>query len=235
MIRVFIKIILIIACCIIFFPINLFARILNIQLLGRKNAKYFCKTMLLILGVKVKLHGHIPKGTVFYISNHISYIDILGLGAFLEASFTPKKELSTWFFVNLMIFLSYSIYIERNPKKVKSQIHTILKHLKKARSIIIFPESTTGNGKEILPFKSSLFETIFHCKKNIYPITIKYHTKNIAWYGDMTIIPHALQVLAMKKIIMHIYIDNPIDTKNLSRKDMRDISYNIIKNRFSTI
>jgi lyso-ornithine lipid O-acyltransferase len=113
-----------------------------------------------VFGLKIKRVGHAldpRKQPVMFIANHISYLDILAMGSKLEASFVAKNDLATWPIFGYISTMQQTAFISRNPKDALKERNSLQSYLKAGKSIILFPEGTTGYGDHVLPFKSSLF------------------------------------------------------------------------------
>ncbi len=205
--------------------------------------KLFFTLAVKIMGVKVGQQGfeNIPKDSVLFVSNHTSYLDILVLGSKIKVRFTPKIEISKWPILNFIVNLSLPVYIHRNASKSIEQKQKIREIIEGGDSILMFPESTTNDGREVLPFKSSLFSVTEPEKDTheddhiaIQPISIVYthidgeiatehNMDKVAWYGDMKFLPHFWKLLACRgakvKILYHseLYYEDFGDRKTLSK------------------
>lgn len=112
-----------------------------------------------VFGMPVRVIGT-PQPTttpVMFISNHISYLDILVMGSKIEASFVAKNDVATWPIFGFLSSLQQTAYISRASKDALKERHSLQSYLHTGKSIIFFPEGTTNNGRDILPFKSSMF------------------------------------------------------------------------------
>lgn len=205
--------------------------------------KLFFSLAVKIMGVKVGEKGfeNIPKDSVLFVSNHTSYLDILVLGSKIKVRFTPKIEISKWPLLNWFVHLSLPVYIHRNASKSLEQKQKIREIIEGGDSILVFPEATTNDGTEILPFKSSLF-SVTEPQENthaddhiaIQPISIVYthidgeiatdhNIDKVAWYGDMKFLPHFWKLLGARgakvKILYHseLYYEDFGDRKLLSK------------------
>ena len=205
--------------------------------------KLFFTLAVKIMGVKVGQQGfeNIPKDSVLFVSNHTSYLDILVLGSKIKVRFTPKIEISKWPILNFIVNLSLPVYIHRNASKSIEQKQKIREIIEGGDSILMFPESTTNDGREVLPFKSSLFSVTEPEKDTheddhiaIQPISIVYthidgeianehNMDKVAWYGDMKFLPHFWKLLGCRgakvKILYHseLYYEDFGDRKTLSK------------------
>jgi 1-acyl-sn-glycerol-3-phosphate acyltransferase len=112
---------------------------------------------------------------VFYMSNHLSYLDVPLLGSILPASFVAKSEVEKWPVFGFLSKLQQTEFIDRRRTSITRETDTLAKKTASGRSLIIFPEGTSTSGYDVKPFKSSLFtialgpgnENIF-----IQPVTI---------------------------------------------------------------
>ena len=111
-----------------------------------------------IFGIKIKTVGKVSVNfPILLISNHASYLDIIILGSLFKTSFVAKREVEKWPLFGILAKLQNTIFIDRKISSLKIQENKIIKHLNKKKNLVIFPEGTSSDGNEVLPFKSSLF------------------------------------------------------------------------------
>ncbi len=188
---------------------------------GKRNwYDWFCsfgsRLLCLFIGLKIKVEGEIANiRPLLLISNHVSYLDILILGTKTPALFTPKSEMEKWPVLSTVCKLLNCIFIERSGDKIRDAQVKIHEAFAAGEVVSIFPEGTTGNGRHILPFKSSLFsiaeEKINGRELFVQPAIISYTAirslpidstqwPHIAWYGDMMLAPHVWKLLQLGRI-----------------------------------
>jgi len=193
------------------------------------NKKHFTKIcnlgfagLCFICGLRVKVSGKIANSRpLLLVSNHLSYLDVLVLGAKTPAHFTPKSEVASWPVIGAICRLLNAVFIERKIGKVRDAGTKIKDTLAAGEIISLFAEGTTGNGRHLLPFKSSLFsiaeEKIGDKEVWIQPAIICYKRigglpiasaqwPQIAWYGDMELAPHLWQLLQLGKIEVELVL-----------------------------
>lgn len=173
-----------------------------------------------IIGLHIRVDGEISNTRpLLLVSNHISYLDIIILGTKTSALFTPKSEMAKWPVISTICRLLNCVFIERTNDKIKESRAKIHDSLAASEILSLFPEGTTGNGRHILPFKSSLFsiaEEKINTKDGeqellIQPAIISYtgigalpidstQWSDIAWYGDMILVPHVWKLLQLGRI-----------------------------------
>lgn len=174
------------------------------------------KGILAIADIKVAIRGQIsPDRPLLVVSNHISYLDIAILGSAFSFRFTPKKEIASWPFIASVCRITDAIFIERKAEKFHESLEAITAALNAKQVVSLFPEATTGNGIQLLPFKSGLFhladKPMAGEELKVQPAAIIYtHIRrlpidscqwpSIAWYGDMKLIPHLWDMLSLGRI-----------------------------------
>ena len=165
-----------------------------------------------IFGIKLKVSGEQEEKRVMFISNHISYLDIIILGSEVNAVFVAKSEIRNWPIINKLCMLGKTIFVERNnPRSVKKQAGFIKENIENGLNVILFPEGTSSDGSKVLSFKSSLFGVVDYKELRNYklqPISISYnkldglplvkiHRPFLAWFGAMNLAPHVWQFLGL--------------------------------------
>ncbi len=189
----------------------------------------------LIYGIKARIKGN-PNTVdhVVFVGNHISYIDIPVIGSLIPATFIAKADVRKWPIFGLLSMLAQTIFIERNREAAQKCITDIKNALKKNRSLILFPEGTSTQGIEVLPFKSSIFDLFLHDdlkeKLLVQPFTIciqRVDNKDIkttqdldiyAWYGDMTMLPHLWAIGKSKGVDILVTFHEPHAAKNYDNR-----------------
>jgi len=170
--------------------------------------------ILRIVGVRLRVTGALAQGRpLLLVSNHLSYLDIVLLGRMHAVRFTPKSEIGGWPVIGGICRLCDAVFIDRRPEKFMQVRQSVQAVLESGAVVSIFPESTTGNGLHLLPFKSAFFslaEGMGHAL-HVQPAAITYtrirhlpidraQWPQIAWYGDMELVPHLWQLLTLGPI-----------------------------------
>jgi len=198
---------------------------------GNWNSLYvqwFMKGTCLLFGIRTKVTGASPSmhGTLF-VANHASYIDIIILGGLLPMRFTPKSDIKSWPFFGLLTDLSRPIYINRKQRSaLQGHFDEIMQALHDGDNILIFPEGTTSDGNEVMPFKSSMLQLVAGEQAKdvpLQPITLAYTKHNgqaitdgqrdrFAWYWEMSFLPHFWQLLHIRTATVHVHFHEPVHT-----------------------
>lgn len=130
-----------------------------------------------IFDLELKIEGEpYTDSQTIYMSNHTSYLDIPLIGSLLKASFVAKKEVAGWPVFGFLSKLQQTAFISRDKDDAATEKHALHNMLKAGKSLIIFPEGTSTDGREVLPFKSSLFSLAFEADNDalmVQPITLQ--------------------------------------------------------------
>ncbi len=189
---------------------------------SRRTALTYWQGMAWIVGLDVLVSGDIClESPVLFVSNHISYLDIVVLGALVKAGFIAKKEVASWPGINVIAKLGRTVFVDRRPRKSLTQRDEIQTRLTADKeSLILFPEGTSSDGNRVLPFKSALFSVAELIESGgkplaVQPISIAYtHLDGLpigrtfrplfAWYGDMDLVSHLWMVLGLGRTTIEV-------------------------------
>lgn len=178
----------------------------------------------MVLGVSVTIRGVPPTGPCLIAANHVSWLDIVVLSAALPCSFVAKQEVRSWPFFGFLARLQRTVFIDRGRRSATgSAADEIAQRLSRAEVLVLFPEGTSGDGKSVLPFKSSLFGAAGPSVR-IIPATLAYRTQwnlpltgrerpRVAWYGDMDLAPHLWNLLASGPIAVDLIFHDALSPK----------------------
>lgn len=175
------------------------------------------------MGVHTRIEGEAASGSVLYVSNHLSWLDIPVLGAHLDGAFVAKAEVGEMPVVSLLADLQNTIYVAREQRsRSAEQAGSIKDRLNRGSNVILFPEGTSNDGVRVLPFKSTLFAVVEGAADvRIQPVSLAYTHLNglpltrhrlmdIAWVGDMELGSHALDFMRLGRIDARIRLHPPI-------------------------
>lgn len=169
-------------------------------------ARFYHRSLCWIIGLKLRVIGQpCQQPRTLYVSNHSSWLDILVLGATLDARFVSKAEVAQWPLIGWVAKLGRSIFVSRNRGRTGSEVQELRARIEAGDSIILFPEGTTSDGTRVLPFRSSFF-SVADAAARIQPVALVYDRLGglpvgrrdrplFAWYGDMETGSHAWKLL----------------------------------------
>tara|TARA_B100001059_G_scaffold197280_1_gene202628 strand:+ start:1539 stop:2312 length:774 start_codon:yes stop_codon:yes gene_type:complete len=133
------------------------------------------KYLSIILGLKIKIIGQIDTTADLYVSNHVTYLDIIILNKLLPVNFIAKNEISKWPIIGSLASKTGTLFIKRGDNIASTKMITEMQdRFKLNNKIIFFPEGKIGNGRRVKKFHSKLFKSIENKNMTIQPIAIRY-------------------------------------------------------------
>lgn len=228
----------------ILLPVQILVLALNLRA-ARHLPHFYHRLCCRMLGFRVQVKGRISQQRpTLFVSNHISYIDIIAFGSILEASFIAKAEIKDWPLFGLLAKLQRTLFVERRSRHAARQRDEIGQRLDAGDNLILFPEGTSYDGQKVLPFKSALFsvaeQSVNGPPITIQPVSVAYTRldgmplrralrPHYAWYGDMDLLPHLVEMLGIGKVTIEIIFHDPISGDHLpTRKDLADYCHRIV-------
>src|SRR5690606_31375057 len=141
-----------------FVPVHYLIRLFR---LPSPMPRYFLGTAARIAGARVKVRGVPLKRDVFFVANHVSWIDILSLGGASGTAFIAKAEIATPPLVGWLAGRSRTAYVKRERRVgVAEQINQLRDALAENWAVTIFPEGTTTDGRSLLPFQTPMLRVL---------------------------------------------------------------------------
>jgi len=181
------------------------------------------------LGVRLRVHGQASDlRPQLVVPNHVSWLDIVVIGALRPTEFLAKKEIGANFFGRLVVGLQGAVYVERGRRRKIPQVNAeMARRMRAGAAVVLFAEATTNDGNRLLRFKSSHFEAPRLVLEEplhsavVQPIFIAYSRRGglplgraerpfVAWYGDMTFFSHLWRFLLAGSVDCDVYCGPPL-------------------------
>ncbi|MBU6207862.1 MAG: 1-acyl-sn-glycerol-3-phosphate acyltransferase [Alphaproteobacteria bacterium] len=175
----------------------------------------------------VHTQGHRIRKDVFYVANHIGWIDITILAGATGCAFVAQDKIAQWPLIGWLARRNFTVFVSRTDRLgVGGQIETLRAAITERTPIAIFPEGTTTNGRSLIPFKPSLFAVMVPPPKPmlVQPIALHFDdvASDLAWIREETAQQNALRVLRNGRR-QHVLVDflTPFDPAGCtSRKEI---------------
>jgi 1-acyl-sn-glycerol-3-phosphate acyltransferase len=176
---------------------------------GFISSNYY-RVLCALLRIRVRINGEpVRNRAVFFVSNHVSWADILVIGAIVPVAFVAKREVRDWPLVGITAELQRTVFVDRTRRHQTAEaVDEIVKRLGGGTSVVLFAEGTSSDGNRVLPFRSALLGAVEEAASRgdannilIQPMSITYtgqhgipmghqHRPLVAWYGDLDFMPH---------------------------------------------
>jgi 1-acyl-sn-glycerol-3-phosphate acyltransferase len=212
-------------------PPHLFSK----WLLGSSNwPPRFLRHAGLVAGVRPRLEGKPLGRHSFVIANHTSWLDILILGGWCGTAFVSKAELRDTPLLGWIADQNRTLYIDRAARRDShGQVRQIAEALEHHQPLAVFPEGTTGSGRRLLPFRTTLLEAVAPPPENVSvrPVAIDYgdHANVVGWHSGERGMANFKRVLGQRgTMAVTIRVLDPLppdrDRKALARHARHAIS-----------
>jgi len=161
--------------------------------------------MLDALGIHLRVEGVPPaQGPVLLVANHISWLDILVIHAAGHCRFVSKADVKAWPVIGTMATGAGTLYIERESRRDALRVvHHMAESLRRGEIVAVFPEGTTSEGTDLLPFHGNLIQAAISTDVPVLPVALDFvHAvdgeRSLApcYVGDDTLLASVWRTLA---------------------------------------
>lgn len=165
------------------------------------------------MGFRCEVEGAIPKSGAV-VSNHLSYLDILLFSAAHPFVMVAKTEVRGWPLMGWLTWQAGTVYVERGggPRTYLGVNAAMAEAYRSGLPVLFFPEGTTTDGEDVLPFRRGLFHSVLNGDVPLRTAALRYSLdgsavncgmtveQDICWWGDMEFTPHLFRVLGLKGV-----------------------------------
>lgn len=167
-----------------------------------------------ILGVHVDVLGQPPQRACLLAANHLSYLDVVVLGALVPCAFVAKSEIARWPVLGFLARSFGTLFVERENRRALPGLGQRLRtRLARGETLVLFPEGTSTAGSEVLPFRPALLAPAVALGLPVAYAALHYSTpaaerpaaEVVCWWGDMTFGAHVLGLLRLERIQARVH------------------------------
>lgn len=213
------------------------------------NASFYTNLCCRFFGIRTRVINAPPKkADGLFVGNHIGFIDIMAVNSILPCLFVTSKEMHETPVLGLITEFAGCIYTDRKKRgNILDELGEMVSYLKEGFRVVLYPEATSHNGEEILPFKRTLMSAAAHAGVPIRPyvfnfvniqgepFNLKWRDK-VCWYGDMTFYDSLWRAFTVKYIVAEIEFLKPIYPQvNDNRKFIAESIRQSIVDRFRPV
>jgi 1-acyl-sn-glycerol-3-phosphate acyltransferase len=204
-------------------------------------ANYY-RVLAALLRIRVRTVGlPVRDRAVLFVSNHVSWVDIVAIGSLQPVAFVAKSEVAKWPLVGITAKMQRTVFVDRARRHQSADaVAQIVDRLEGGTPVVLFAEGTSSDGNRVLPFRSALLGAVEAAAKHenaarrilIQPMSICYTTQHgiamnrqqrplVAWYGDLDFMPHIKALIRQGAIDAVVSYGEPVPADgNISRKEL---------------
>ncbi|MGI9311189.1 MAG: lysophospholipid acyltransferase family protein [bacterium] len=168
-----------------------------------------------LLGVRACYRGAALARGALLVSNHISWLDIPLFGGRWPLTFLGNREITRWPVLGWVFKRSGTLFIERG-KGAKRAVAEIGAALRRGRSVMLFPEGRTTDGRSVLRFQPRLMQAAIDAAAPLQPAAIRYfdaagrRVTRHSFAGDATLLASAWRTAVGARITAEITLFEPL-------------------------
>ena len=181
-----------------------------------RAVQQWAQGVLRIMGIGLQVHGRAHDGPVLLVANHISWLDIVVMLAAQYCRFVAKSELKAWPLIGPLATAAGTLYIERaSSRDALRVVHHMAERLQAGDVLAVFPEGTTGDGVEVLPFHANLLQAAIAAQAPAQAVGLRFVD---AWgqpsfapcyVGDDTFVGSVWRTLSARGLEVHVAFAAP--------------------------
>jgi 1-acyl-sn-glycerol-3-phosphate acyltransferase len=196
----------------------------------------YCRLMLRCLGVRLAVSGGPIRNLrgVLVVSDHVSWLDVLTIGALFPAdrwrprplSVVARADVAGSRLIRTVVRICTTIPIERSSlRRLPAVVDTVAGKLRGGHTVLAFPEGTTWCGLVGGRFYPAMFQAAIDAARPVQPLRLRYHHQDgrvstaPAYIGDDRLFCSVRRVLAARRTHARVYVD-PLQLPGTDRREL---------------
>lgn len=179
------------------------------------------------------------------VGNHMGFIDILAVGSLYPTCFVTSREMRETPVLGLLTEMGGCIYVERRKRaNIVNEMQEMAREMQSGLRVLLYPEATSTNGEQVLPFKKTLMMSAAYANCPIRPYVFNYrlvnsepvefkHRDYVCWYGDQNFVAALWRSLQLVSVNVEIEFLPPIYPKpDDDRSFVAEKAYEMVSAKF---
>lgn len=190
----------------------------------------WCRRIVDALQIECTYEGVLPPGGAV-VSNHLSYLDILLYSATTPFIMVAKDELRSWPLLGWLTAQAGTVYVQRSedvrPGGTRQSYASVNRMMADAYAsglpVLFFPEGTTTDGAQVLPFRRGLFHSVLNGDVPLRAAAMRFElgieseaasiSQDVCFVGDALFAPHIFRCLGLRGLKARIHFGHEIKAR----------------------
>lgn len=193
--------------------------------LRQRLTRWFLARLCAALPFEVRVHGELPNQPMLWVANHVSWVDIPLLGALAPLTFLSKAEVRQWPVAGWLAEKAGTLFIRRgsgDARMVNAQLAT---QLSRGRSLLVFPEGTTTDGRDLRTFHGRLLASAIDADVPVQPVALRYRRGDqpcelAPFIGDDDLLSHLRRLFGNDRGTVEIHLLPALSSTHLDRTQL---------------
>lgn len=191
----------------------------------QKLTRWWLRNLIRILPLQLRVTGVPPADTALWVSNHVSWLDIVVLGAQAPVHFLSKAEVRNWPVIGWLASAAGTCFIQRGQGTSSTVQDQLTRVLAAQRSLVIFAEGTTTAGDRVRTFHGRLLSAAIEAQAPTQPVAVAYRYAGerdavAPFINDDEFSQHLWRLLGSKDIDVDIQFLPALDSTRLNRNQL---------------
>jgi 1-acyl-sn-glycerol-3-phosphate acyltransferase len=191
------------------------------------RVQVWSREMLARLDIRLEVQGHAAlPGPLLLVANHISWLDITSLHAARFCRFVSKADVARWPLIGALATGVGTLFIQRESRRDAMRVvHHMAESLQAGDVLAVFPEGTTSDGVDLLPFHANLLQAAIASGTPVQPVALQFvdtrtGERSLApcYVGDDTLLGSVWRTVRARGITVRIVFGTPQDAQGRERR-----------------
>lgn len=186
---------------------------------------FWMRGLLRLLPLRIQRHGQPIGHPAVWVGNHISWLDIVLLGAVSPVRFIAKAEVRQWPLLGWLAASAGTLFVRRGQASGGDLYQQMTAALQQQQSLMIFAEGTTTPGDRVRTFHGRLLSCAVEQQVPVQPVALRYCeqgqlSRTAAFIDDDELSSHLWQLLGGPTIDVELHFLPAIDSCNIERNPL---------------
>ncbi len=185
---------------------------------GQRQAhvQAWSRALLAHAGIALRLQGAAPPlaGPVLLVANHSSWLDSPLLHAACYCRFVSKSDVQDWPLVGTLATAAGTLYLQRQSRRdMLRTLELMTEALAQGQVLAVFPEGTTGDGRQLLPFHANLLQAALNSAAPAQPVSLRFYDAQSSapsyapcWPGQDSLLRAVWRTLSAPPLIAQVHL-----------------------------
>jgi 1-acyl-sn-glycerol-3-phosphate acyltransferase len=192
--------------------------------------QWWSAKVLRLIGIALHTQGTPRPGAKLVVANHVSWLDIAAIHAVIpEAHFVSKSDVKHWPLIGRLVSGAGTLYIEREKKRDALRVvHRMADALKAGDTVAVFPEGTTGDGRNLLLFHANLLQAAIATETPVQPVVLRFFDAQHAisplahFLGETTLAQSAWRFVCSRGLNVEVKVLTAQGTAHADRRALAE-------------
>ncbi len=189
------------------------------------------RTLLKALRIQLVVTGgdHLgpPGAGVLVVSNHVSWLDLVALGAVQPLRMVAKSEVRAWPVIGPLARRAGTVFVDRERLSMLPQmVAAVSRALAGGAAIGAFPEGTTWCGLASGRFRPAVFQAAVDTATPVRPVALCYRLAGIgattvaSFVGSATLWESVVLVAGVRGLVVEVHLQPLLPTTAQDRRTL---------------